>query len=137
MANVIPSRTFSKSRKSGQQVERLKDVAHLIGPKAIAARLAEAADVKPVDLDEPLVGPSDPRNDVQQRRLPAATATDEHDLLARGHVEPLDIEDREHVPARLAKRFFYILHSQHDCFDVNAFLSAVLLSENRFERRFP
>ena len=41
------------------------------------------------------VGPRDARNRMQERRLPAAAAADEHDLLAIGHGELGNIQDRQ------------------------------------------
>src|ERR1700730_7933464 len=89
-----PEEYVFKCREAGQEIECLKDVAELVGPKVIAGRFGQAADVEAVDLDRPLVGPSDAGDDVQEGRLPAAASPDEHDLLAGGNLEPFDVEDR-------------------------------------------
>ena len=100
-------------RETRQEIERLKDVAELISPKVVAGRFRQTADVESVDLDRPLIGPSDARDDVQQRRLPAPAPPDQYHLLARRDFESLDIKDRQDVSPRLAKRLFDVLKPQH------------------------
>ena len=62
------------------------------------------------------VGPADAGDHVQQRGLARAAAAHQHDLLAGGHVEVPDIQNRQQAAVGLAKRLADILEQQHGRF---------------------
>ena len=80
-------------REPGEQVELLENEAKLVGPHAVAAGLVEPGDVDAVDDHSAGVGPHDPGDHIEQRRLPGAAAALQGAVLVRGELERVDVED--------------------------------------------
>ena len=71
----------------GQQVELLKHEAEFVGPHPVAAGLGQPGEVDPVDHHAAGIGPHDPGNHVEQRRLAGAALPLKSALLAGRHRE--------------------------------------------------
>ena len=77
--------------RAGQ--EDLEDVADVARAEAVARGLAELGDVGPGDRDAPLVGQRQTGDDVEERGLAAAAASEQRDVLALLEGELVDAQD--------------------------------------------
>jgi hypothetical protein len=99
-------------REAGQQIEGLVNVADPLRAELIDLRLGHQGDVPAVDLHPAGRRTADPRDDVQERRLAAAAAPDEHDLAARVDAEFRNIQDRQLAAIRLEERLLDVAKLQ-------------------------
>ena len=100
-------------RKPGEQIERLKHEADVPGAEAVAADFGDAGDVGAVERDPAGVDGREPGDRVEERRLAAAAAAANHDLLAGRHGQPRNVENRQLAAIRLAVRFLDVFDEQH------------------------
>ena len=102
-----------QGRKSGQEIERLEDVADVVSPKPVPAMFGKLADVAARHLHQARIGPADAGNHVQQCRLAAAATAHQRHLLAGRHPEFRNVQDRESRSVGLGERLLDVLQEQH------------------------
>ena len=98
-----------QGRKSGEEVERLEDHSQFVGPHPVAAGLVETGQVDAVDDHPPGIGTGDPRDHVEERRLPRPALPLEGQMLTRGDREGVDVEDVDPFPPRHRERLPHLL----------------------------
>ena len=109
-----PQQHVFQGGEGRQQVERLEHVPELGGAKSIAAGLGEPDQIDAVQADLARVRRADPGNHVQERRLAAATGTQQDHLLTRRQLELRDVQNRQQMPVGLDVRLLDFLEQQHD-----------------------
>jgi glyceraldehyde 3-phosphate dehydrogenase len=101
--------------EAGEQVELLEDQAELVGPHTVAAGFVETGDVDAVDDHPPRVGPHDPGDHVEQRRLSGAAAALKRAVLVGGEPERADIEDVHLLASRHGERLANVEEFENGC----------------------
>ena len=95
-----PEQHVFEGREGGEQVKRLKDVADPFRTKAVSRRFGQLDEVRAANQHFAPISRCDSGDDVQQRRLPTATRSDEHDLLTRRQLEMIHVKNGEPTAPR-------------------------------------
>src|SRR5262249_22748483 len=102
-----------KGSERRQQIECLKYVAELVRAKPISPAFRQATNVAAVNRVLSFMGPNNAGNQMKQSRLARSPPPNQPHFFPGRHFEVPYVENGQTPPARLKKRFFYILQREH------------------------